>query len=54
MKCLSCGFIVELDFEIVEEYKDFWDKEYPEEHCYNCSTGIMVPLNLYNELKTKK
>ncbi len=54
MKCLKCDHEITLDFDIIFELLPYYKNGYPEEYCHKCTSGVMVPIDIYNELKIKK
>ena len=52
LKCLSCGFEDDADFEEVLEWLDMTGEDYPKLECPQCGKETLVPKSVYREKKS--
>lgn len=53
LKCLKCGFQEEIDFDYIAETWFESDKDpYPISYCAKCNQPKVVPLDVYNTIKS--
>lgn len=50
MKCLSCHFVLRVNFAIYAEYMKTEDAPFPVDTCPECGKLQFVPLDIYNKL----
>lgn len=54
MKCLNCGNEVRLEADILLECMEMNGDDYPVEYCSECDKPKLVPIDIYNQIKSKK
>lgn len=51
MKCIKCGFEIEVPFDAVLECEEYSDEEYPCLSCTKCNRYSLVPKDIFEQIK---